>query len=191
MKKSNIIIIILLVLLIFILSGYIFLEKTNLLDKLTLESNFDSNGNIQILLRDEEERIEISKEEIKERVLKTKTAISDNYSNIYINQINDIKFIYNYKNKSIEKMKLSVNFNQYYKTSSNTKSAGATGSLDKNGRYEDSRKNGVDLSSVYSRNNLEENEGLVELETNSVLEEIKNEINGTLDNTFYWERTKY
>lgn len=151
------------------------------------------NGNMMMLLRDGSKKdISISEKDLKEKVNSLMYLISRYYSKAKINQVNEIKIIYNYNENIIEYVYLSVNLDRYYKVKNldipnNFVTASVEASLSRNGVYTDKwKESNGDNSLIFAVNNLSNNCGLLTEENNNVLVKIKNELNNGRDRTFYW-----
>ena len=124
------------------------------------------------------------------------SSISHHYPNAKINQVNEIKLIYNYKENIIEYVYLFVNLDRYYMIVRSSGSpfgiASVKASLSRNGVYTDPWKetNG-DNDLIFDINNLPPNCGLLTEENNEILVKIKNELNKGRNNTFYWTKKVY
>lgn len=156
-------------------------------------STKQENGNMTMILRDGSKKdIYISEKDLKEKVNSLMYLISRHYSKANINQVNEIKIIYNYNENIIEYVYLSVNLDRYYRiknfsVSNNFVIASVGASLSRNGVYTDKwKESNGDNSLIFDINNLSNNCGLLTEENNNILVKIKNELNSGRDKTFYW-----
>lgn len=156
-------------------------------------STKQENGNMTMILRDGSKKdIYISEKDLKEKVNSLMYLISRHYSKANINQVNEIKIIYNYNENIIEYVYLSVNLDRYYRiknfsVSNNFVIASVGASLSRNGVYTDKwKESNGDNSLIFDINNLSNNCGLLTEENNNILVKIKNELNNGRDRTFYW-----
>lgn len=160
------------------------------------KSLYPNDNNIVMELKDNKKKeIYIEESEIKTKVDELMQKISSHYPKAKINQVNEIKLIYNYKEKIIEYVYLYVNLDRYYMIYSDNGSFGVASvvaSMTRNGVYTDGWKvkNG-DNKLIFDINNLNSDWGLVTSENNQILVKIKDELNKGRDNTFYWQKKVY
>ncbi len=162
-------------------------------DRPITKTLFQSKGNVTMQLKnDKSKQVTIKEKDVRDKANVLMEEIGRHYSGAAINQVNEIKLIYNYKEKTIEYIYLSVNLNRYY-TIYNTNGtrfqiASVSASMSKNGTYVDSWKetsNGNNTF-IFDINNLPSDCGLIQEDDDNVLVKIKNELNDGRDNTFYW-----
>lgn len=158
---------------------------------------FSNKNNITMELKDNKKKeVYINEEDLRKIINNLMKKILQHYPKTKINQVNQIKCIYNEKEETIEYIFLYVNLNKYYSITNSYgnrfKISSVEASLSRNGVYTDSwkEKNG-DNSLIFNINNLSSNCGLITEENNEILVQIKNELNDGMDNTFYWRETVY
>lgn len=156
-----------------------------------------NKNNIKMELKDNKEKeAYINEEDLRKKTNNLMKKISQHYPKTKINQVNQIKCIYNEKEKVIEYIFLYVNLNKYYSITNSYgnrfKISSVEASLSRNGVYTDSwkEKHG-DNSLIFNIDNLSPNCGLITEEKNEILVQIKNELNYGRDDTFYWRETVY
>ena len=138
-------------------------------------------GNAVVVLKDNHtRRVNISKEELKEKVRIARSEIMSNY-NGKAGDVCSIYAIYNYKTNTIERVRIIVEYKGgvriYPQKGTSYIAYNVMGSIDKFGKYQDENITGDNLVSMYSISNLGENEGLLLKENNPILSDILNEIN--------------
>lgn len=163
-----------------------------------IKNIFNPNkNNMTMELKDNKKKdVYINEEDLKAKTNNLMSSISHHYPNAKINQVNEIKLIYNYKENIIEYVYLFVNLDRYYMIVRSSGSpfgiASVKASLSRNGVYTDPWKetNG-DNDLIFDINNLPPNCGLLTEENNEILVKIKNELNKGRNNTFYWTKKVY
>lgn len=154
--------------------------------------NPNKNNMIMELRNNETKKIYINEEEIRSKVNNLMRKISSYYPKAKINQVNEIKLIYNYEADSIEYVYLNVNLDRYYQVGY-IRTTRVQASLSKNGIFADGLKtrNNGDNDLIFDIDNLSSNCGLLTQENNEILVQIKNELNNGRNNTFYGEIIVY
>lgn len=119
-----------------------------------------------------EKKVNISEDMIKQKVKIATELIKSNYHTA-LTDIYEIKVIYNYKEKTIDNLYISVRFAQKLQVGYKQKSQATWVSLSKENVYNDKFITGIDANMFFTVENLNDNECLITEENNSSLTAIK------------------